>query len=153
MERTGASMQRLWGLGIQRLLALLLLAGMSACIPNLDRSVLGVDCVTNEDCDGDQVCVSKTCIAPSSVPPETELCGNGQVDEGETCDPTASAGCPVICDDANACTEGTLSVEGLAKLNASIPRSRSVGLSPMAVVQVAVPQIWIQTVSQSVEMG
>ncbi len=31
-------------------------------------------------------------------------CGNGTIDEGETCD----GDCPTTCDDGNACTEGTL---------------------------------------------
>ncbi len=35
------------------------------------------------------------------------LCGNEQIDEGETCDPPAS--CPVSCDDSNPCTQDSMS--------------------------------------------
>ncbi len=39
----------------------------------------------------------------SSSTPSNPLCGNGQIDENETCDPKDT--CPKSCDDSNACTE------------------------------------------------
>ena len=33
---------------------------------------------------------------------DTNVCGNGNVEEGETCDPPAS--CPATCDDSDSCT-------------------------------------------------
>ncbi|MDD9935598.1 MAG: hypothetical protein OXT09_18450 [Myxococcales bacterium] len=42
--------------------------------------------------------------APTAVP---QSCGNGQLDEGESCDPAAT--CPSSCDDGDACTQDALS--------------------------------------------
>ncbi|MFH1810183.1 MAG: hypothetical protein ABIJ09_15665 [Pseudomonadota bacterium] len=43
----------------------------------------------------------------SALGVDSSLCGNGQRDPGETCDPQGT--CPVLCDDQNACTVDTLS--------------------------------------------
>jgi cysteine-rich repeat protein len=61
-----------------------------------------------QQCVSDDGCCPDGCDYDSDLDcPEPVLCGNGDVDPGETCDPPGD--CPTACDDGNACTRDVLS--------------------------------------------
>ncbi len=67
------------------------------CFGCSDSTSSGYECVLDVDCAEMQVCRNGCCVSP-------ELCGNGQIDTGETCD----GDCPSTCDDSDACTTDAL---------------------------------------------
>ena len=80
------------------------------------------ECFTHDDCGACGECVDGTCKQITSCAPNdgccpagcdstadsdcSATCGNGVVDDNETCDPPSS--CPQDCDDGNACTVDTM---------------------------------------------
>lgn len=64
-------------------------------------------CAVGQPCSIDADCASDSCTSGIC----TARCGNGRLDEGETCDPELTEGigeCPRACDDGTACTDDSM---------------------------------------------
>ena len=88
-------------------------SGGETCDPADPAHPCPASCDDNDACTDDtQTGSAATCDIKCTHTPKTTpacLCGNGKVDQGETCDPKDPAhACPTSCDDGNACTSDEL---------------------------------------------
>jgi len=61
------------------------------------------------ECKSADGCCPRGCARPADMDCPEALCGNGKVDDGETCDPNdPDARCPTACDDKKVCTSDSL---------------------------------------------